>query len=174
MKNQFKILILALVFIIFVIIFYSALGTNNKNNTQVMVSKKLPRIELTSLYEEEKKISFPKINHKDYYIINIWASWCVPCRDEHPFLMKLANENKVKIYGINYKDSKMNALTFLKELGNPFYDIGIDSNGQNSIELGAYGVPETYLIDNKGIIILKHVGPINKDIYQKILDKIKS
>ena len=87
--------------------------------------------------------------------------------------MKLANENKVKIFGINYKYSKMNALTFLKELGNPFYDIGIDSNGQNSIELGAYGVPETYLIDNNGIIILKHVGPINKNMYQKILDKIK-
>ena len=173
MKNQYKILILALVFLIFVLTFYFALGTNNKNNTQVMVSKKLPRIELTSFYEEEKKISFPKINYKNYYIINIWASWCVPCRDEHPFLMKLANENKVKIFGINYKDSKMNALTFLKELGNPFYDIGIDSNGQNSIELGAYGVPETYLIDNNGIIILKHVGPINKDIYQKILDKIK-
>jgi len=173
MKNQFKILILALVFFIFVLTFYFALGTNNKNNTQVMVSKKLPRIELTSLYEEGKKISFPKINFKNYYIINIWASWCVPCRDEHPFLMKLANENKVKIFGINYKDSKMNALTFLKELGNPFYDIGIDSNGQNSIELGAYGVPETYLIDNNGIIVLKHVGPINKDMYQKILDKIK-
>ena len=173
MKNQFKILILALVFFIFVLTFYFALGTNNKNNTQVMVSKKLPRIELTSLYEEGKKISFPKINFKNYYIINIWASWCVPCRDEHPFLMKLANENKVKIFGINYKDSKMNALTFLKELGNPFYEIGIDSNGQNSIELGAYGVPETYLIDNNGIIVLKHVGPINKDMYQKILDKIK-
>ena len=173
MKNQYKILILALVFLIFVLTFYFALGTNNKNNTQVMVSKKLPRIELTSFYEEEKKISFPKINYKNYYIINIWASWCVPCRDEHPFLMKLANENKVKIFGINYKDSKMNALTFLKELGNPFYDIGIDSNGQNSIELGAYGVPETYLIDNNGIIILKHVGPINKNMYQKILDKIK-
>jgi len=138
-----------------------------------MVNKKLPNIELTSLFDQEKKISLPAKSKDLFYIINIWASWCVPCRDEHSFLMRLKDEQKIQIYGINYKDSSSNAILFLKNLGNPFYFVGLDVDGKNSIELGAYGVPETYIVNSSGIIIFKHVGPINENIYQKIIEIIK-
>ena len=173
MKTKINILILILLFSIFIYVFYYALSSNTKNNPQVMVNKKLPNIELTSLFDQEKKISLPAKSKDLFYIINIWASWCVPCRDEHSFLMKLKDEQKILIYGINYKDSNSNAILFLKNLGNPFYFVGLDGYGQNSIELGAYGVPETYIVNSSGIIIFKHVGPINESIYLKIIEIIK-
>lgn len=173
MKTKINILILILLFSIFIYVFYYALSSNTKNNPQVMVSKKLPNIELTSLFDQEKKISLPAKSKDLFYIINIWASWCVPCRDEHSFLMRLKDEQKIQIYGINYKDSNSNAILFLKNLGNPFYFVGLDGDGQNSIELGAYGVPETYIVNSSGIIIFKHVGPINESIYLKIIEIIK-
>ena len=173
MKTKINILILILLFSIFIYVFYYALSSNTKNNPQVMVNKKLPNIELTSLFDQEKKISLPAKSKDLFYIINIWASWCVPCRDEHSFLMRLKDEQKIQIYGINYKDSNSNAILFLKNLGNPFYFVGLDGDGKNSIELGAYGVPETYIVNSSGIIIFKHVGPINENIYIKIIEIIK-
>jgi len=173
MKTKINILILILLFSIFIYVFYYALSSNTKNNPQVMVNKKLPNIELTSLFDQEKKISLPTKSKDLFYIINIWASWCVPCRDEHSFLMRLKDEQKIQIYGINYKDSSSNAILFLKNLGNPFYFVGLDVDGKNSIELGAYGVPETYIVNSSGIIIFKHVGPINENIYLKIIEIIK-
>ena len=173
MKTKINILILILLFSIFIYVFYYALSSNTKNNPQVMVNKKLPNIELTSLFDQEKKISLPAKSKDLFYIINIWASWCVPCRDEHSFLMRLKDEQKIQIYGINYKDSNSNAILFLKNLGNPFYFVGLDVDGKNSIELGAYGVPETYIVNSSDIIIFKHVGPINENIYQKIIEIIK-
>ena len=173
MKTKINIFILILLFSIFIYVFYYALSSNTKNNPQVMVNKKLPNIELTSLFDQEKKISLPAKSKDLFYIINIWASWCVPCRDEHSFLMRLKDEQKIQIYGINYKDSNSNAILFLKNLGNPFYFVGLDGDGKNSIELGAYGVPETYIVNSSGIIIFKHVGPINESIYLKIIEIIK-
>ena len=97
-----------------------------------------------------------------FYLFNIWASWCVPCREEHSFLTNLSKETKIEIIGLNYKDDKKNAKNFLKELGNPYNIILLDVDGTVAIEWGAYGVPETFLIyDNK--IIKKVIGPINED-----------
>ena len=87
--------------------------------------------------------------------------------------MKLKNEKQIKIFGINYKDSKPNAVSFLEDLGNPFYYVGVDSDGKNSIEIGAYGIPETYIINSNGIIVFKHVGPINTVIYEAIVKILK-
>merc|ERR1711965_664084 len=92
--------------------------------------------------------------------MNIWSSWCVPCKNEHPFLMDLKNQNNLEIIGLNYKDNKINAQNFLKELGNPYKTIFFDENGIIAIEWGAYGVPETFLIyDEK--IIKKIIGPLD-------------
>lgn len=93
-------------------------------------------------------------------VVNIWASWCAPCRQEHPVLMELAKDAGFKVVGINYKDQPENARRFLGALGNPYAAVGVDQNGRAAIELGVYGVPETFIIDAAGIIRYKHIGPI--------------
>jgi cytochrome c biogenesis protein CcmG/thiol:disulfide interchange protein DsbE len=95
-------------------------------------------------------------------LVNVWASWCVPCRIEHPLLMRLAKEG-VTIYGINYKDPPADAATFLNQLGNPFKSVGADRTGRVSIDWGVYGYPETFVIDGTGHIRYRHVGPITVD-----------
>lgn len=93
-------------------------------------------------------------------LVNIFASWCVPCRDEHPMLLALSKTAGVRIFGINQKDAPDNAVAFLSELGNPYAAVGADNNGRASIDWGVYGVPETFLIDRQGVIVLKIVGPL--------------
>jgi len=171
MKKQYKIFLLVSVTLIFFVTFFYSLNANKENNPNVMLNKTLPAIELTSLTNSNLKQSLPIINQDKYYLINIWSSWCVPCRKEHQILMKL--KDKIKIYGINYKDKKTNATAFLNKLGNPFYFTGSDKDGSISIEIGAYGIPETYVVNSKGLIIFKHVGPLNKKIYLRINKIIK-
>ncbi|NKN00682.1 DsbE family thiol:disulfide interchange protein [Rhizobium leguminosarum] len=95
-------------------------------------------------------------------VVNIFASWCVPCRLEHPALMELAKDSRIKLVGINYKDAPEKALAFLQQNGNPFAAIGIDTTGRSSIDWGVYGVPETFVVDRAGRILLRHVGPIDE------------
>ena len=92
-------------------------------------------------------------------LVNVWASWCAPCRQEHPYLMALAENDGLTIAGINYKDRPENARRFLGELGNPFDRIGVDGSGRTAIDWGVYGVPETFLVGRDGTIVYKHVGP---------------
>jgi cytochrome c biogenesis protein CcmG/thiol:disulfide interchange protein DsbE len=107
-------------------------------------------------------------------LLNVWASWCVPCRQEHPILFELAKDRRFQLVGMNYKDATDNALRFLGSLGNPFSAVGVDPNGKMAIEWGVYGVPETYLIGKDGMIALKHVGPIDPQILQnKIMPAIE-
>jgi len=96
-------------------------------------------------------------------LVNVFASWCIPCRDEHPVLVALREQTGVRLFGMNQKDAPENAVAFLKELGNPYDAIGADSNGRTSIDWGVYGVPETFIVDAKGIIRFKHVGPLTMD-----------
>lgn len=98
-------------------------------------------------------------------VVNVFASWCVPCRDEHEFLVQLASEEDVQMFGINHKDQPNQAIAFLNELGNPYDAIGADSNGRISLEWGVYGVPETFVIDATGTITYKHIGPISAQSY---------
>jgi cytochrome c biogenesis protein CcmG/thiol:disulfide interchange protein DsbE len=95
-------------------------------------------------------------------VVNVFASWCVPCRQEHPLLTEIANDPAVNVVGINYKDKPENALRFLGELGNPFDAIGIDPNGKAAIDWGVYGIPETYLVGADGTILFKKIGPIDE------------
>ena len=173
MNSKIKFAGIFFLFISFFIVFYYALKSDTKNNIQIMVGTRLPNIQLSSLFNPIQKISLPSSEKENFYLINIWSSWCVPCRDEHPFLVKLKNEHQIKIFGINYKDKTSNALDFLTKLGNPFYYVGVDSDGSKSIEIGGYGVPETYVINADGIIIFKHVGPINSTTFEKIVATIK-
>ena len=94
-------------------------------------------------------------------LVNVWASWCVPCRQEHPVLMDLAQDDRVEIVGLNYKDKPDNARRFLSELGNPYTALGVDETGRAAIEWGVYGIPETFLVGKDGNIAWKHVGPFD-------------
>ncbi len=94
-------------------------------------------------------------------LVNVWASWCAPCREEHPVLMALARDGRFTIAGINYKDKPDNARRFLGDLGNPFTVVGADQNGRTAIDWGVYGVPESYVVGRDGTILFKHVGPID-------------
>jgi cytochrome c biogenesis protein CcmG/thiol:disulfide interchange protein DsbE len=95
-------------------------------------------------------------------LVNVWASWCAPCREEQPLLMKLKGDPRFRLTGLNYKDKPANALRFLGEMGNPFAAIGVDENGRTAIDWGVYGVPETYLVGKDGRILYKHVGPFTE------------
>jgi len=106
-------------------------------------------------------------------LVNVFASWCVPCRVEHPLLMRMARESGVTLYGMSYKDKAEDSARFLRELGNPYAAIGHDENGRVGIEWGVYGVPETFVVDRTGRIRHKHVGPISpKDLQETILPLI--
>jgi len=102
-------------------------------------------------------------------LVNVWASWCVPCHDEAPLLMDLAQDQRLRLVGINYKDQPENARRFLGRYGNPFAAVGADANGRASIEWGVYGVPETFIVDPQGRIAFKLVGPITPDNLERTL-----
>ena len=96
-------------------------------------------------------------------VVNVFASWCIPCRDEHPMLLALKERSGVRLFGINQKDAPENARAFLAELGNPYEAVGADADGRASIEWGVYGVPETFVVDASGVVTYKHVGPITRE-----------
>lgn len=100
-------------------------------------------------------------------VVNFWASWCLPCVDEHPLLIELAKRTGVTIVGVNYKDQPVNARRFLSRYGNPFKAVGADPAGSGAIEWGVYGMPETFVVDGRGIIVYKHVGPISPEALEK-------
>jgi cytochrome c biogenesis protein CcmG, thiol:disulfide interchange protein DsbE len=104
------------------------------------------------------------------WLLNVWASWCGACRDEHPVLVDLSRRGVVPIYGLNYKDKREEALSWLKQFGNPYTDSVFDSDGRIGIDYGVYGVPETFVIDRAGVIRYKHVGPVTPEVLR---DKIE-
>lgn len=107
-------------------------------------------------------------------LVNVWASWCVPCRQEHPILLELSRDPRVELVGINYKDKNGNALNFLRELGNPFSAVGVDPAGKAAIDWGVYGIPETYLVAPDGEILFKQIGPFTTEsLRDKLLPAIE-
>lgn len=102
-------------------------------------------------------------------VVNVWASWCVPCHDEAPLFLKLAQDKRFRIVGINYKDAQDNARRFLGRYGNPFSAVGVDSNGRASIEWGVYGVPETFVVGRDGNIAYKLIGPVTPENFDSVL-----
>ncbi|MEX0590599.1 MAG: DsbE family thiol:disulfide interchange protein [Xanthobacteraceae bacterium] len=106
-------------------------------------------------------------------VVNVWASWCAPCREEHPFLTKLAADKRIQVVGINYKDATENARRFLGAFGNPFAVVGVDANGRAAIDWGVYGVPETYIVGRDGKIAYKQIGPINERGFERFRSEIE-
>ena len=133
-----------------------------------LVNKPAPNFELPTLFDEKKITS----NHDLFghvTLLNIWATWCVACAEEHAFLMELAQKKQFALYGLNYKDNPDAAKKWLKQYGNPYQRIAIDPNGTAAIDWGVYGTPETFIIDQNGIIRYKQIGPITADSWEKTL-----
>ena len=169
MKNKINLIILLLFLIFCFTIFYKGLDNPNIYTPKTNIQKNLPIFKAKD-FITNTNIDSAKVFAKDsYYIVNIWASWCIPCRKEHPLLMELNKNQSFKLVGLNYRDNLNNAMKFINEYGNPYTQILIDKDGTLAVEFGAYGVPETFLIDKNKKIIKKFVGPINK----KILEEIK-
>jgi cytochrome c biogenesis protein CcmG, thiol:disulfide interchange protein DsbE len=172
MRNKIVVTTVIILFLVIFLIFYKGLQNSNIYTPNTSIKKDIPSFEI-KIFDTNKIVNSESIFKNDkFYLINIWASWCVPCRDEHSFLMNLSKQKNVEMIGINYKDQAQNAKIFLKELGNPYKTIFLDKDGTIAIEWGAYGVPETFLIQNKKII-KKIIGPINKETLLQIKKLIK-
>ena len=162
MKSKFIPLILIFIFLITFVIFFKALKNSNIYTPNTNLKKEVPLFELKSFENNSIIISEKIFEDNKYYLMNIWASWCIPCKEEHKFLMKLKKDERIELIGFNYKDNFKNASSFLKDLGNPYNIIVSDKDGTASIEWGAYGVPESFLVyQNK--IIKRFIGPINNE-----------
>ena len=161
-----------IVFLIIFFLFYKGLQNSNIYTPNLIIEKKIPIFE-AKIFENNNKISSELIFDKDkFYLLNIWASWCLPCREEHSFLLTLSGLQKIDIIGLNYKDKFENAKNFLKDLSDPYDIILSDKDGTLAIEWGAYGVPESFLIYNN-TIIKKIIGPLDKVSLREIEELIK-
>ena len=171
-KNIFYLSILLFFAFIFTI-FYIGLDKPNFYKPEEVKNKSLEEFTSTELFSNKQFNSKDIIEKNNFTLINIWSSWCVPCRSEHSILMTLSKKTELNIIGLNYKDKKNNAINFLNELGNPFSKNLIDPEGIISISLGAYGVPESFLLNNKSIIIKKYIGPLTSDNISEIIKIIQ-
>ena len=162
MKSKIFPIFLAIIFFVIFFIFYKGLQNSNIYIPESKIKKDIPIFEAKTLLGMDKKKPSKEIFKNDkFYLMNIWSSWCVPCKDEHPYLMSLKNQKNIEIIGLNYKDNIEKAKFFLKKFGSPYKFILSDIDGTIAIDWGAYGVPETFLIYNKKII-KKVVGPLNE------------
>ena len=150
-------------FLILAVYLWAGLQSDPRVIPSALIDQPVPEFELPPLVPG--KLGFGnKDLHGQVFIINIFASWCLPCRVEHPFLMQLAAQSTVPVYGINWKDRPADALAWLTELGDPYARIGKDPDNKVGVDFGVYGVPETYIIDAEGRIRFKQVGPIFPEI----------
>jgi len=168
MKKQLLILPSILFLLILSIFFYLLIIDRNPSELpSTLLDKNVPKFETESLLKNEKFVSSKEFGN-EIILVNFFATWCKPCRDEHVYIKRFSNKSGIRVIGINYKDASDNTIEWLKNLGNPYSDIPVDKNGRIAIDWGVYGIPETFIVNSKGIIKYRHVGAITKKIYKKI------
>jgi cytochrome c biogenesis protein CcmG, thiol:disulfide interchange protein DsbE len=168
MKKQ--ILIIPSIFFLLIISIFFYLLISDRNPSEIpsnLINKPVPFFETKVLFTNKNFISSQEFGN-EIILVNFFATWCKPCRDEHEYIKKISNKNNLRIIGINYKDDPKKTIAWLKKLGNPYSDIPLDKNGRIAIDWGVYGIPETFVISSDGIIRYRHVGPITKKIYEEI------
>jgi len=173
-----KFLIPLLIFIILVAFLAIGLNRDPHEVPSPLINKAAPAFDIAQLEQPNKNFS-PVSMKGQVWILNVWASWCVACREEHPVLVELAKSQIAPVIGLDYKDKREDALAMLARQGNPYTLSAFDGNGRVGIDYGVYGVPETYIIDKAGIIRFKHIGPIttellNQKIYPLVSELKKS
>ena len=176
MKKQISIIPAIIFLLILSIFFYLLIIERNPSEVPSnLLNKKVPKFETKSLLKEEKFISTQEFGD-EIVLVNFFATWCKPCRDEHTFIKRFSNENKVRVIGINYKDNPKKTIDWLNNLGNPYSNVPLDKDGKIAIDWGVYGIPETFIVNSEGIIKYRHVGLITQKEYKKIsllIEKIK-
>ena len=158
------------VLFLFILLTFSYLLTIERNPSELpsnLLNKKVPSFEAESLFSNKKFVSSEEFGN-EIILVNFFATWCQPCRAEHAYIKRFADEKKIRIIGINYKDNTKKTIEWLRDLGNPYSDVPIDKNGRIAIDWGVYGIPETFVVNSNGIIKYRHIGPINKKVYKKI------
>lgn len=161
------------VFLALAAVFLFRIGGDHSVVPSALIGKPAPQLALPALDGANRPALDPASFKGNVTVVNVWASWCAPCRVEHPLLVRLAKDQRIRVAGINYKDQPANALKFLSSLGNPFAAIGADAVGRAAIEWGVYGVPETFLVGRDGLIKYKQVGPITPENLSRFLAEIE-
>ena len=172
MQNTIKSLIIFL-FIFIIGVFFLSLNRNVNYDTKYIIGNKLAEIKLEN-FNSNKTFIVNNLKKDDFILINFWASWCAPCRVEHPYLMQLTKSQNIKILGVNFKDKKINALKFLENFGDPYDYLAKDELGKSSVNYGIYGIPESILLNSELVILKKFIGPLNKKNLEEINKIIKS
>ena len=163
-----RFLIPLILFIVMVAFLAVGLKLDPREVPSPFIGKPTPAFKLPQLADPGKSFSNANLQGQ-VSLLNVWASWCVSCKQEHPFLLKLAKQNILPIYGLDYKDEREAGMEWLNRLGNPYTVSVFDADGKVGIEWGVYGVPETFVIDKQGVIRHKHTGPITEESWQKTL-----
>lgn len=167
MKRVSPALLPVLVFAALAMVFWAGLAGDPARVPSVLIGKPVPEFSLPGV-AGAPGFATADLKAGRVTVVNVWASWCAPCRAEHPLLVDLGKRG-VALFGINQKDDPADAARFLEALGQPFQRIGADSNGRVSLDWGVYGVPETFVVDGKGVIRYKHIGPLSAETVQKTL-----
>ena len=168
MKKHLLIPFSLLLLIILLTFFYLLLIDRNPLELPSnLINKEVPNFKTNDLLKNENFISSEEFGN-EIILVNFFATWCKPCRDEHNFIQRFADEKRVRIIGINYKDNSDKTIEWLKNLGNPYSNVPIDKDGRIAIDWGVYGIPETFVVNSEGIIKYRHVGQITKKVYKKI------
>ena len=153
-------------FVVIATFLYFSLHSTSSNLPSPLLGKMFPNIEAKDFYSNEL-VLLPDLFSKNMSLVNVWASWCVTCRQEHQMMMKIANKKDLQLIGINYKDTRTDGEKFLEMMGNPFDVIIFDPNGKIGLDLGVYATPETFLVNQQGVILYKHIGAIDSKVWEE-------
>ena len=166
------------IFLALVVLFVVGLQRDPREIPSPLIGKPAPEFSLPRLKSPDQKFGRADLLKAPVSLVNVWASWCTACRQEHPFLMEIARRGEVPIFGLNYKDERADALQVLSSFGNPYTAVAFDHKGRVGIDWGVYGVPETFVVDGKGMIRYKQIGPIDVQVWEKtlrpLIEKIKA
>lgn len=161
-----KFMLPLIAFLVLVAVFVVGLTMDPSRIPSPLLQKPAPEFSLPSLHDASQEVGSATYANR-MALVNIWATWCPGCRQEHGFLIELANENIVPIFGLNWRDNRPDALQWLQTLGDPYVASAYDVDGRVGIDWGAYGAPETFLVDANGIVIHKHIAPLTREIWER-------
>jgi cytochrome c biogenesis protein CcmG/thiol:disulfide interchange protein DsbE len=154
------------IFLLIAFLLWRGLALNPRAVPSPLIGKPAPAFTVPLLSDPSQTLSAQELRGQ-VYLLNVWGSWCVSCRDEHPVLVELAKRKRIPLYGLNWKDKHEDAVAWLERFGDPYVASGVDREGRVAIDFGVYGAPETYLIDREGVIRFKHTGPLTRAVIEE-------